>query len=406
MKILWVNYMAIPKIAKALNAKATPVGGWMVKLADEISSKEDLKLFITFPNSSNVKGSVDNIDFAGFIENDLDYFKSIIKEFRPDVVQVFGTEGVHSATAVKACEELGILDKVAVSIQGLLSVYAKHYTGYLPPKVIKGWTLRDLYKGNVARKQKEFERLGQLEIDVLKKVKHIIGRTTWDRVTTSQINPQATYHFNNEMLRDAFYNNSWDINKCRRHSIFSSQAHYPIKGIHLVIEAIGILKDKYPDIKLFIAGKSYTAKASYKLSYYEKYVIGLIKKFGLENNVEFTGFLDEEKMCKQYLNSHVFVSASSIENSPNSVCEAMILGMPTISSLVGGVADLMTLGLDGLYYQADAPYMLADCIDKVFSSDELAVSLGNNARITASKRHDVADIISDLMNIYKEISKD
>ena len=40
-----------------------------------------------------------------------------------------------------------------------------------------------------------------------------------------------------------------------RHSVLVHQAHYPIKGLHFVFEALGKLKKKYPDIKLYVAGK-------------------------------------------------------------------------------------------------------------------------------------------------------
>ena len=108
-------------------------------------------------------------------------------------------------------------------------------------------------------------------------------------------------------------------------------------------------------------------------------------------------------MCQQYLKSHVFVSASSIENSPNSVCEAMILGVPTVSSMVGGVANLLEHGKEGFYYQADAPYMLAHYVKKVFENAEFAQVISGQARERAMLRHDTEKIIQELQGIYSEI---
>ena len=129
-----------------------------------------------------------------------------------------------------------------------------------------------------------------------------------------------------------------------------------------------------------------------------------IKKYNLEKNVVFLGALDEKAMCERYLKSHVFISPSSIENSPNSVGEAMILGTPTVTSDVGGVKTLFRHNEDGFIYQADAPYMLADCIIKIFESDELAKVFSENARKHASVTHNRENNLKTMIKIYEEIS--
>ena len=407
MKILWVNNIAIPKIAVDMGAKTVPVGGWMVKLADEISAVEGNELHIMFPYYTNVNGQVDGISYTGFSvekEKDIEFIKETISQVKPDVVHIFGTEGIHSYKVAKSCLELGLIDKVAVSIQGMVSIYSKHYTAFLPNKVVIGHTLRDVLKGNVLHGQKRFQKLGESEIKTLKMVKHVIGRTDWDRAVTSQINPEVEYHFNNEMLRDSFYKNQWSIDNCERYSVFCSQATSPIKGLHLALEAVTLLKKKYPQVHLYIAGKSYYDKPKYMLSYYEKYILKRIKELELQESVTFTGFLNEEQMCERYLKSHVFVSPSSIENSPNSVCEAMILGMPVVSSLVGGVANLIEHGMNGYYYQSDAPYMLAYYVEKIFENDKRAGGIGTNARNCALERHDPETIVDELLQIYNAIN--
>ena len=71
----------------------------------------------------------------------------------------------------------------------------------------------------------------------------------------------------------------------KAHTIFMSQATLPLKGLHLAIEAVAILKSFYPDIKLRIAGKSYTQKPRHQLSRYELYVLELIKNNKLDQTV-------------------------------------------------------------------------------------------------------------------------
>ena len=89
----------------------------------------------------------------------------------------------------------------------------------------------------------------------------------------------------------------------------------------------------------------------------------------LERNVVFTGPLDEEKMCQRYLKSNVFVCPSSIENSPNSLGEAMVLGVPCVASDVGGVSDMLKHKEEGFVYQTDAPYMLAHYVCEIFENE-------------------------------------
>ena len=417
MRVLWINNIAIPQIAKKIGITVNPFCGWMVRLADEISESEDIDLTIAFPHSKNISGRTADIKYMSFsiqprkvhIGNlggqDI-RIREIIKTVSPDVIHIFGTEYVHTYITTEVCKEMGLGDKVVISIQGLVSVCAKHFDAYLDHSVVVGKTLRDLYKGNIKAGKKAFQKRGMYEIAALHNVRHVIGRTDWDRACVGFINPKALYHFNNEMLRSAFYRkNKWDSNKCEKYSIFMRQATLSYKGLHIALEAISTLIKDYPCLKLYVAGKSYYKKPKWKLSYYEKYILEYIKKNNLQDRVIFTGFLDEDEMYKRYIQSNIFVSASSIENSPNSVCEAMILGVPVISSMVGGMVDLLEHGVNGFYYQADAPYMLRYYIKKIFEDTDLAKRISKNEIETAEKRHDRADIIKDLKSIYESINK-
>lgn len=415
MKILWINNIAIPKIAKDAGMTQVPVGGWMVKLADELTTQKDIELAIAFPYKKNVEGEVERIRYFSFCFNSSKVqignwsgqeqrIREIVETFSPDIVHIFGTEYAHSYVVTQVCKDCGLGDRIVVSIQGLTSVYARHYYAYMDFRNIHARTLRDFYKGNVYDGKKVFEKSGRFEIETLKLVKHVIGRTDWDKACTEIINPSAEYHFNNEMLRDSFYiAPQWEISKCRKYSIFLSQATLPLKGLHLALESVSILKKDFPELKVYISGKSYYEKKIWKLSYYEKSVLKFIKEQGLSETVEFLGFLDEKSMCQQYLNSNVFVSASSIENSPNSVCEAMLLGVPTVSSMVGGVANLLEHGTEGFYYQADAPYMLAYYVKKLFEDEALMKQVSDCARKRAQQRHNVSEILDGLFNIYSQI---
>lgn len=84
---------------------------------------------------------------------------------------------------------------------------------------------------------------------------NIIGRTTWDRAYAYFIAPKSRYYFCNENLRSVFYEGiQWEYEKCNKFQIVISQASYPIKGLHKIIEAVALLRDEFPDIKVKVGG--------------------------------------------------------------------------------------------------------------------------------------------------------
>lgn len=418
MNILWLTNIPLPEASILMNEKPLPFGGWLVNASVSLSSINDLELSIAFPKRELkdvkfLKG--DNINYYAFPPvNDKDvsqveenkYLEKIINQSAPDIVHIFGTEFAHTLAMVNVCRRKGI--KAVISIQGLVSVIARHYMAYLPPKVQNRYTIRDFLKqDNLKQQQKKFFRRGKYEIEALQKVKYVIGRTTWDRACVTQINPNVKYYHCNETLREEFYKHMWSIEKCERYSIFISQGSYPIKGLHFMIEAMPLILKKFPAAKLYVGGnditRSHTLKEKLKLTYYGKYIKDLIKKYQLQDKVIFTGLLDEKEMCERYLKSHVFVCPSSIENSPNSLGEAMLLGLPCVASDVGGVADLLMHKKEGFLYQADAPYMLAHYVSEIFSNEDLALEFSRNARKRAMKIHDKEENTKRILEIYKSI---
>lgn len=418
MKILWLTNIPLPEACELMNETPSPFGGWLINASKRLSTQENIELSIAFPKSQSkdvMQLTGENINYFSFPTvgmkdessiRDNSYIKRIVRELKPDLVHAFGTEYAHTLAMMNVCKALGV--KTVISIQGLVSVYAKHYTANLPIRVQKKFTFRDWVKqSNLIQQQKQFEKKGTFEIEAIQKTDHIIGRTTWDKGCTEQINPTANYHFCNETLREEFYKHKWSIGRCEKYSIFLSQAGYPIKGLHYVLEAMPLIKQKFPKTKLYIAGPDITSSRKFseklRMSSYSKYIAELIERYSLADSVFFTGVLDEKKMCQRYLSSNVFVSPSSIENSPNSLGEAMILGVPCVASHVGGVPDMLKHKDEGFVYQADASYMLAHYVCEIFNNDELVLKFSQNAREHALKTHDPTKNMNRLLQIYENI---
>jgi len=420
MKVLWLCNIMLPIIAEHLGERANVFGGWLTGALSKLLTVDNMEINVIVPSNKIFDGQVNSkLKYFSFIDdwlpdaNDNDMinrFKYILETVRPDIIHVWGTEYKHSYNMIDACERAGVIDKAVIDIQGLVSICAKHYNAYLPNKIVKAKSFRDFIRGGgVESGRRDFERRGVYEEAVIKKVKHVMGRTDWDYACVKRLNPSVNYHHVNETLRDAFYNSQWQINNCERNSIFASSSSYPLKGFHIMLEAMADIIKFFPDAKLYTTGNNpLTANFHDKIrqTAYTKYIIKLIKDYKLEDHVIFTGFLNEAEMCERYLKSHVFVSPSSIENSSNSICEAMILGVPGVSSDVGGIKSLMTHNEEGLIYQADAFYMLARSIINIFEDDGLAQKFSHNARAHALKTHDKDLNLKALIDAYNKIAEE
>lgn len=410
MKILWLINIMLPSVSEYYNVQKTNICGWLVDLSSELPKHE--KLVVCYPDLQKRMTEIDGVKYYGISDTvkHSDWkrakveLEEILKSEKPDVIHVWGTEKIHSYAIVEAAYEVGYLEKVVISIQGLVSVYSKHYMANLPWYVQVGATWRDIFRRDtLITEQKEMSSRGDFEKKALQKVKHVIGRTSWDYICTKIENPEVDYHFNNEILRSSFYENRWELDNCERHTIFVSQAQYPIKGFHFVLDAVGILKDKYPDLQVYVAGSRSPFVVDFKPMWYTKYLTKKAKKLGIYNHIHYVGNLSEKQMCEQMLKAHVFVSPSVIENSPNSVGEAMLLGIPTIASYVGGTRDMLIDGVDGYLYQYDAPYMLAGYLDEMFSNDKQAIDFSKAASKHARDTHNPDKNYRDLINIYRSI---
>ncbi len=407
MKVLWITNVEINTIAKEFGDEIV-IGGWLEHTAELLSKTKEIELFIACNTSREYYNKlVDNITFFSFDNTRNDFVRrvsSILDYVKPDVLHIWGTEYIHSLRFIEHFPEK---ERAIVSIQGLVSVIPTHYYANIPFRVIYHRTPIEYLVHNIYQSKKDMEKNGKNEIKVLKQVRNCIGRTDWDYACVKQINEKINYYKVNEILREKFYNSrEWRLDECEKNTVFFSQANYPLKGFHHMVMALGIIKKKYPDVKVKVLGdnpKPETISKRIKIRSYTKYIYGLIRKNNLEENIIWLGKLNAQEMVKQYLNANVFVCASSIENSSNSICEAMMLGVPVVAADVGGVKSLLVHEKEGLLYQSDAYYMLADAVCQIFENNEQAVQMGNNARIRALERHDRESIIDKLISVYNNL---
>ena len=414
MKLLWLCNMVPGAVQEKLSGKKGG-GLWIDRMLAGVWFS-GCQIRVLCPTDRMGEGFVDsNLSFSTFTEG-LPYvympelearFVKEVEQFQPDVIHIWGTEYGHTLAMVNAAEKTGMLDKTIIHIQGLISVIARHYCEGVPHGVRHSYTFRDfIRRDNIAQQQKKYALRGELEIKALQKARHVLGRTDWDKACVKQINPDIQYHMCNETLQGVFYDGQWSYETCQKHRIFASSCSYPVKGFHYLLEAFAEVLKAYPDATLAVTGQTCvpkTFKDRMRQGSYQKYLETLIRQYGLEEKVEFLGGLNAQQMKENYLRSNVFVLPSTIENSPNSLGEAMMLGVPCVASDVGGVSDMMVHDQEGYIYQSTAPYMLAYYIKKVFQENAFSEHMGKRAKAHAEFTHHHSENLQNLKDIYLKL---
>lgn len=414
MKVLWLCNVIPGPVRRTLGGSSDG-GLWIEHVLSGVRCQGGISLRLLCLGGDAAGTLEDGTEYALFQEKkayayypELEvFFSEQLRDYRPDVIHIWGTEYGHTLAMVNAAEKLGMLPKVVISIQGLVGIYARHMVEGLSHRVCRGRTLRDvLRRDHILRQRRDFEIRGKMEREALEKVCHVMGRTDWDRAITAQYHPDRIYHFCNETLRQSFYQGVWRYAGCKKHRIFTSSCVYPVKGFHYLLEAFVIVLKSFPDATISVTGKSFFTscwKERLGQQYYFREMERFCLKHGLMDKIEFLGSLDAEGMKRAYLQANVFTLPSTIENSPNSLGEAMLLGVPCVAADVGGVSNMLCPG-EGYLYQSTAPYMLANDIMEAFRQQDEAEKMGAQARAHALATHDPEINLRTLLEIYREIS--
>ena len=425
MRIMWLCNKMPGIVASEINEEISNKEGWIDGIISHMLGDEkcNIELAVTFPsdlNESEISGTTkDGIEYFSFKEDlvNLDKYDEavedkldrIIGEYNPDIIHIYGTEYPHALAISKVLlkEEYSKI-KTVVGIQGMMGLCANTYTLGIPEHIQKRNTFRDLIKkDNILNQKEKFFKRALNERKLLENVEYVIGRTAADKKFTEEINPNRKYYKLNETLRSNFYDTNWRIESSNSNTILVTQADYPIKGFHYLLEALAIVCKVKPELNLIVTGnqitKYNTLKEKIKIGSYGLYIRQLIRKYNLEKNIKFEGMVNAKLMEELMLSSRILVSPSIIENSPNSVGEAMLLGLPVISSRVGGVPSIIDDKEEGLLYNYDDIKELARLIIEVMDNDELAKKISKAGQEKARITHNRELNYNRMIEIYEEI---
>lgn len=415
MRLLWLCNLIPGTVQQAIDGTAGN-GLWVDHTLEDLLADPEITIRILCRGPKACQGSLGQLSYRVFEEPVMHryepalepLFRQEIRAFSPEVIHIWGTEYSHTLAMLRVCQAEGLLDRTVVGIQGLCSICGKHYSEGLPLQAAHGFSLRDLLRwDNVAMQRRHYLRRGDMERAALSITQHVLGRTHWDAAAAHMLAPQAQYHFCGETLRESFYSGSWQYGSCQKHSIFAPGPDTPIKGFHLLLEALKLVLQQYPDAVISVPGPDiFRCQGRQRLleQTYHQYLRRYAAKNGLTDHVHFLGRLDAAQMKQAFLSANVFVLPSVMENSPNILGEAMLLGLPCIAADVGGVSSMLHAPEEGLLYQSSAPYVLAQDICQIFAMKAEAAVMGAAARARAQKNHAPETNLRSLLTIYATLA--
>lgn len=412
MKVLWITNILFAHHNDMMGIMNRVTGGsWLNAAYDGSLSDSNLELhIITSSNVSEVmKSSKDGNSFyiipgGGARTMDINSAKnlknveSLIASIKPDVAVLWGTESHIAYLFAKSLKAIPTL----VYMQGVIKSIYDHYYDGMPPKY-QNSTVRDIIDSiNPHSSINEFKKQAALERVILESSDAVIVENDWCEDICRSINPKLRIFRNKLPIRDVFFQTKWSVEKMKPLSIFTNAGGYPIKGHHILLKALGIVKKQYPDFTCYIPGQKLSTYNSIKRrTGYIKMLEDLIVEGNLQDNIVYTGFLSSEEMVEHLCTCNAYVMPSVMENHSSSLIEAMVVGVPCISSLVGGVADLVVHGKNAFIYNSTDAENLAGCIIRLFNNSKLAAQLGSVAELIRESRKQ--DFGAEMNHIYQQM---
>jgi D-inositol-3-phosphate glycosyltransferase len=159
------------------------------------------------------------------------------------------------------------------------------------------------------------------------------------------------------------------------HVVFTGRIE-PLKGIDTLLQATAILQQRRPDVQVTIIGGDPTNRGRDReltRLYDLRCTLNLCRAVG------FVGAKEQDKLAEYLAAADLVVMPSLYESFGMVALEAMAAGTPVVASSVGGLADLVQDGENGLTVPARDPEALAASIDKLLADDDLRERLGRQA---------------------------
>lgn len=416
MKILWFCNTPCCALEKISNQKGIS-GGWLNTLSKELSQKDDFELHIAFywnqdispfeynkihyhpiykANSKNkFTRWISRLQYTIFsLKNDIRPLLEVINNIKPDLIHIHGTE-----------EDFGLISlhinkiPIVLSIQGFLSsIHTKLFTGIPQNKVSKYETFSQKlnFTGNNSLNHLLYYKSIR-EKQILKHTNYIIGRTDFDQYCSLIYNPKRIYFKVNEIMREVFFQTQWNKkNYSSTFTITTTISNGLYKGLENIYLTASLLKQCNFNFKWQVIGLTGNDK---NVILTEKYTNLKAEKL----NIELLGRQEAKAISRILQESDLYCQTSHIENSPNSTCEAMLLGIPIIASAAGGTSSIITNNVTGILVQDGDPYVMGGAILHISKSFGFAKLLGQEAHKYAINTFSPEHVVKQISEVYHKI---
>jgi glycosyltransferase involved in cell wall biosynthesis len=390
MRIAWVGSypteLLQPEIAFERDLQSHPAS-WIVNLARAISAKVDIDLHIITATAGIRKNQTitkDGLTFhvvrrtfpfttRGFPEYlPLDVLtryaalrrqiKKILLRLRPDLIHVHGTEDGYGLAAL----DVGV--PAIVSIQGIVQLCCR-----VSPSIF-------------------FRLQTPIEQHVIRTAKYFGVRTEWASRFIRTLNSTATIYDLPEAVNQVFFK---ERTRRSTQNILMVGSVVQRKGMEEALDAMAIIISKHPSAKLLIVGDGNPG--------YIKELRQRTMFAGIAHHVDWLGFKPADEIRTLHSISDVLIHPSHVDNSPNSVAEAMASGLPVIASKIGGIPSMIEHGVSGLLVEPRDHKHLAEAVISLLNNEGERGRLARRARDVAFERNLPSKVAAKTLNVYENI---
>lgn len=179
------------------------------------------------------------------------------------------------------------------------------------------------------------------------------------------------------------------------------------KGIPYALEAIGMLKNKYPNIRVTVIGDSTGQKREEKE---KKKILDIIKKYNLEPITRMLGFQPYSVLMEEAYKHHIFLSPSVTASdgdteggAPVTIIEMAASGMPVVSTWHCDVPEVIIDNISGFLVKERDPEALCNRLMMIVDNPLLLQEMGSKARKYVAERFNQRNLLSQQEKLYMRL---
>ena len=164
------------------------------------------------------------------------------------------------------------------------------------------------------------------------------------------------------------------------------------KNVDILIKSFQLLTKKHQNVSLLIIGDGPTKEKLVKLA----------RKLRIEKQVVFTGFIEHQTLISSGILSigDIFATASTMENNPMVVLEAMVFGLPIVGVKQAGLIELVST--NGFLVKPGDIKEMAEKEEKILFDEDLSVRMREKS-LQLIKPYSVDKVIDKLLRLYRTL---